>query len=83
VLQSSGKTIKVEAGQTIVEACTLADVDVMVSCEQGVCGTCITSVIEGIPDHRDVYLTPQEKADGHVMLPCCSRSKTPRIVLDL
>lgn len=83
VLQSSGKTITVEAGQTIVQACSLIDVDVMVSCEQGVCGTCITSIIEGIPDHRDVYLTPQEKADGRVMLPCCSRSKTPRIVLDL
>ena len=83
VLQNSGKTIRVEAGQTIVQACEQVGVDVMVSCEQGVCGTCITSVIEGIPDHRDVYLTPQEQADGRVIMPCCSRSKTPKLVLDL
>lgn len=83
VLQQSGHTVRVAPEQTIVEACAQVGVDVLVSCEQGVCGTCITSVIEGVPDHRDVYLTPQEQADGQLILPCCSRAKSARLVLDL
>jgi len=53
------------------------------SCEQGVCGTCLTRVISGTPDHRDHYLTPEEHAANDQFLPCCSRSKSPRLVLDL
>lgn len=83
VLQSSGLTVHVPPDQTIVQACAQAGVEILVSCEQGVCGTCITSVIEGMPEHKDLYLTPQEQADGKLILPCCSRSKTPVLVLDL
>jgi vanillate O-demethylase ferredoxin subunit len=53
------------------------------SCEQGVCGTCLTRVLEGTPDHKDSYLTPEERAANDQFLPCCSRSKTPLLVLDL
>lgn len=53
------------------------------SCEQGVCGTCLTRVIEGIPDHKDLYLTPEEQAANDQFTPCCSRSKSARLVLDL
>ncbi len=82
-LSVSGLTLQVPVDQTIVQVCAEAGVDVLVSCEQGVCGTCISSVIEGTPDHRDAYLTPQERADGKLILPCCSRSKTPKLVLEL
>jgi vanillate O-demethylase ferredoxin subunit len=54
-----------------------------VSCEQGVCGTCLTRVREGVPDHRDLYLTPDERAANDQFTPCCSRAKSPRLVLDL
>jgi hypothetical protein len=66
-----------------VQALSAAGIAVQTSCEQGVCGTCLTRVLEGIPDHRDVYLTPDEQAAGDQFLPCCSRAKTPRLVLDL
>ena len=52
-----------------------AGVDVPVSCEQGVCGTCLTRVIEGVPDHRDMYLTPEEQAANDQFMPCCSRAR--------
>jgi vanillate O-demethylase ferredoxin subunit len=55
----------------------------MSSCEQGVCGTCLTRVLDGAPDHRDQYLTPEEQAEGDQFLPCCSRARSPRLVLDL
>lgn len=83
VLASSGRVVPVAAGQTVVQALAACGVDVMVSCEQGVCGTCLTRVLEGEIDHRDVYLTPEEQAAGDQFTPCCSRAKSARLVLDL
>ncbi len=53
------------------------------SCEQGVCGTCLTGVLEGEPDHRDVFLTDDEKRAGDRMMVCVSRARSRRITLDL
>jgi vanillate O-demethylase ferredoxin subunit len=55
----------------------------MHDCQRGDCGICQVSVIEGTPDHRDYILTDAEKAAGKVMQICVSRSKSPRLVLDL
>ncbi|CAM3777459.1 PDR/VanB family oxidoreductase [Polaromonas hydrogenivorans] len=82
-LASSGRIVMVPSDKTVVQALADAGVDVQVSCEQGVCGTCLTRVIEGIPDHKDMYLTPEEQAANDQFTPCCSRAKTPRLVLDL
>ena len=82
-LASSGRIVAVPKDRTVVQALAGAGVDVPVSCEQGVCGTCLTRVLEGIPDHRDLYLTPEEQAANDQFTPCCSRSKTPLLVLDL
>lgn len=82
-LASSGRVVRVAADRTVVQALADAGVSVATSCEQGVCGTCLTRVIEGEPDHRDMYLTAEEQAAGDQFLPCCSRSKSPRLVLDL
>jgi vanillate monooxygenase ferredoxin subunit len=82
-LQRSGRVITVPKGITIVRALEDAGIPVMVSCEQGVCGTCLTPVLDGVPDHRDSYLTPDEQAANDQMTLCCSRSKSTRLVLDL
>ncbi len=82
-LASSGRIIMVSKDQTVTQALAAAGVEVMVSCEQGVCGTCLTRVLEGVPDHKDSYLMPDEQAANDQFTPCCSRSKTPRLVLDL
>ncbi|RTL48639.1 MAG: oxidoreductase [Rhodocyclaceae bacterium] len=82
-IASRDETITVAANQTIVGALSSVGINVPVSCEQGVCGTCLTRVIEGVPDHRDQYLTTAEQAANDQMLLCCSRAKTSLIVLDL
>jgi len=82
-LASSGKIVVVPSDKTVVQALADAGIDVPVSCEQGVCGTCLTRVLEGVPDHKDMYLTPGEQAANDQFTPCCSRSRTPRLVLDL
>lgn len=82
-LASSGKVVKVGKDQTVVQALAAAGVEVPISCEQGVCGTCLTRVIAGEPDHRDMYLTSEEQAANEQFLPCCSRAKSALLVLDL
>jgi vanillate O-demethylase ferredoxin subunit len=83
VAATSGITVQVREDQTIVEALAQAGLKVNVSCKQGICGSCLTDVLEGEPDHRDSYLTDEEKADGDQILLCCSRSKCGRLVIDL
>jgi vanillate O-demethylase ferredoxin subunit len=82
-LASSGRVIAVPAQQSVLAALAEAGVVVPSSCEQGVCGTCLTRVLSGTPDHRDQYLLPDEQAAGDQFLPCCSRAKSARLVLDL
>ena len=82
-LARSGKTVSVSDGKTLLDALLDAGVAVQYSCSQGICGTCCTTVLEGTPDHRDDYLTPEEKAGNRAMMVCCSGSLTPRLVLDL
>lgn len=83
VAAASGIAVTVLENQTIVEALAQAGLKVNVSCKQGICGSCLTDVIEGEPDHRDHYLTDEEKADGDQILLCCSRAKCGRLVIDL
>lgn len=82
-LASSGRIVVVGKDQTATDALAAAGVEIPVSCEQGVCGTCLTRVLDGTPDHRDVYLTPEEQAANDQFTPCCSRARSERLVLDL
>jgi vanillate monooxygenase ferredoxin subunit len=82
-IASTGAVIRVAADQSVVAALATAGIDVPTSCEQGVCGTCLTRVLEGTPVHRDMYLTPDEQAKGDQFTPCCSRASSARLVLDL
>jgi len=82
-LASSGQLVEVGAEQTVVQALAAHGVEVPTSCEQGICGTCLTRVLEGEPDHQDQYLTDEERAANDQFLPCCSRARTPLLVLDL
>ncbi|MEZ5812543.1 MAG: PDR/VanB family oxidoreductase [Rhizobiaceae bacterium] len=82
-LASTGEVLPVPAGKSIIEVLEEAGHDVLYDCQRGDCGICQTEVISGTPDHRDVVLSDDEKASGKVMQICVSRSKSPRLVLDL
>lgn len=83
VAQRSGKTFDVQPGETIAARLAENGVAVQVSCQSGVCGTCLTRVVEGMPDHRDLVQTDLEKASNARITVCCSRSKTKTLVLDI
>lgn len=82
-LRRTGTTVAVSPGTSVLHALREAGADLLSSCEQGTCGTCLTPVLEGTPDHRDSILTDHERAANDCMLPCVSRSCGDRIVLDL
>jgi vanillate O-demethylase ferredoxin subunit len=82
-LRRSGETVRVDAEQTVVEALAAHGVVIPISCEQGICGTCLTQVCNGVPDHRDQYLTDEEHARNDQFTPCCSRSLTAVLELDI
>jgi vanillate O-demethylase ferredoxin subunit len=83
VLQGSGVRCTVQPGQSIVEAAAAAGVQIGTSCGEGFCGSCRTVVLAGIPDHRDSVLSEKEHAANQCLMPCVSRCRGERLVLDL
>lgn len=83
VLQRSGRKVHVPAGKTILDALLDENVSVPYACSNGVCGTCLTSVVSGTPDHRDQFLSEAEQKLGKSIILCCSGSRSPVLGLDL
>jgi ferredoxin len=83
LLAKSGRTFVVPPDRSILSVVEEAGVGVISSCAHGTCGTCETAVLEGVPDHRDAVLTPEEQAVNDCMMICISRARSPRLVLNL
>jgi len=82
-LAQSGQLFQIPADRSVFEVLDEAGIAIETSCEQGICGSCITRVLHGTPDHRDQFMTDAEHARNDQFTPCCSRAKSPRLVLDL
>lgn len=82
-LARAGASYTVPAEKSIIQVLAEHGVRVSNSCEQGVCGTCVTGVLEGTPDHRDAFLSERERKACDKMMLCVSRAKSERLVLDL
>lgn len=78
----SGVSATVPAGTSILDVATDNGLFVLRSCSEGVCGTCETVVMEGEPEHRDSVLSEEDRQQGCFM-PCVSRARSNRLVLDL
>lgn len=83
VLQRSMQTLEVGAEESIIAALERAGVRADTSCEDGICGTCETRILDGNAEHRDSVLTKKEQDAGRTMMICVSRCKGDRLVLDL
>lgn len=81
--RASGISVTVGPEDTIAKALARAGVKIEVKCEEGVCGTCVTDVLEGTPDHRDKFLTDEEREECSMICACCSRACSSKLVLDI
>lgn len=82
-IASTGQILDVAPDRSALEVMHEHGIPVPASCETGICGTCITKVLAGIPDHRDFILNAKEREAGDQFTPCCSRAKSPLLVLDI
>ncbi|STZ76966.1 Phthalate dioxygenase reductase [Bergeriella denitrificans] len=82
-IASNGALIDIPADKSITQVLEEEGYFVPVSCEEGICGTCLTHLVDGEVLHRDQFLTEEEHAEGKVFTPCCSRARSDVLVLDL
>ncbi|WP_345067163.1 PDR/VanB family oxidoreductase [Leifsonia kafniensis] len=82
-LARSGRTIRVPAGISALDAASTAGVFIVSSCRSGYCGSCEVAVLSGVVDHRDSILDAAERAENSCMFPCVSRAVGDKVVIDL
>ncbi|WP_308816477.1 PDR/VanB family oxidoreductase [Pseudonocardia alni] len=83
VALDTGEEFEVPADRSILEVLTDNGIEVFRSCEEGVCGSCVSGVVEGVPEHRDSCLSAADRAAGDQIALCVSRARTPRLVVEL
>jgi len=81
-IASTGQSFVVPPSVSLAQVLRSNGIEVPLSCEQGLCGACLTRVLEGVLDHRDHFLTPDEQAANDQFTACCSRAKGT-VVLDI
>ncbi|MDR4946446.1 PDR/VanB family oxidoreductase [Neobacillus cucumis] len=82
-LHKSNQLLQVREGESLLETLLKNNIQAPYSCRIGGCGSCQVDVLEGDVDHRDLFLSDQEKENSNVMLTCVSRGKCGTLVLDL
>ncbi|GAA3555069.1 PDR/VanB family oxidoreductase [Marinobacter xestospongiae] len=83
VINSTGEHIAIPSDESILSVLNSKGFDVHYGCSSGLCGSCITDVLEGEIDHRDSVLDDEERAEGDCMCVCVSRAKSEVLVLDM
>lgn len=83
VINGTGHQVEVAADETALEALERSGYEVSYSCEQGICGSCVLDIVEGLPDHQDAFLTDKERRENLKFTPCCSRALTPSLTIEL
>lgn len=79
----TGEVFSIPADRSIVEVLRDNGIDVETSCNEGICGTCVNGVLDGVPDHRDNCLSKADRAANDQMALCVSRAQSPRLIIEL
>jgi vanillate O-demethylase ferredoxin subunit len=80
---STGKVYRIPEHKAVTASLAEHGVRIPTSCEQGVCGVCVTRVITGEVEHLDCVLTEEQRERHGHFTPCCSRAKGDLLVLDI
>jgi ferredoxin-NADP reductase len=79
----TGEEFEIPPDRSILSVLVENGIEVFKSCEEGVCGSCVSGVLDGVPDHRDSCLSATDRAAGDQMALCVSRARTPRLTIEL
>jgi len=79
----TGEVFDVPVGKSILAVLEENGIEVFKSCTEGICGSCVSGVLDGIPDHRDHCLSAAAKATNKEVALCVSRSLTDKLVIEL
>lgn len=83
ILKRSRRTFDVPRNTSLLDMLLASGLEVPHSCREGTCGACEVFVIDGVPEHRDMVLTPEEREANTSMMVCCSGSRSSELTLDL
>jgi ferredoxin-NADP reductase len=83
VLKRTGRTVSVPSGASLLEAVEKEGIRLPSLCRQGFCGECRVSVLSGAIEHRDIFLSTEEKESGQMMMACVSRAAGTEVEIDL
>jgi cytochrome P450/ferredoxin-NADP reductase len=83
VLADTGRTVTVDADESVLDAVNRAGASVLSTCREGTCGSCEVRVLAGVPEHRDSVLSPAERAANEYMMTCVSRATSLSLTLEL
>jgi ferredoxin-NADP reductase len=83
-LRDQDREVRVRANRTLLDALQDDGIDVMWDCLRGECGLCAATVVEceGQLDHRDVFLSDEEKEEGRAIITCVSRAVGGAVTID-
>jgi vanillate O-demethylase ferredoxin subunit len=79
-LAKSGRVLDIPADKTILDVLKAEGIRIKTLCRDGVCGTCTVGLLSGKADHRDDYLTDEDR-ESQIQV-CVSRAM-PGEVLEL
>ncbi|WP_371539488.1 PDR/VanB family oxidoreductase [Streptomyces sp. NBC_01023] len=79
----TGEEWEVPAGRSILSVLEENGIEVFKSCEEGICGSCVSGVLEGTPEHRDNCLSAADKASDTQIALCVSRAASDKLVIEL
>lgn len=83
-IASTGAVYAIGAEDSILDVLEAQGIEILRSCQQGICGSCVTRVLAGTPIHNDYVLTDEDRDEQGLFTPCCSRAAPgDRLVLDL
>jgi vanillate O-demethylase ferredoxin subunit len=82
-LHRSGRSFDIPADESALAVLLKNGIDVAHTCTFGTCGSCVTRVLSGIPEHRDTVLSEGLKASNEFIALCVSRAVTAELTVDL
>ncbi len=83
-IRDQDREVTVRSNRTLLDALKDHEVEMMWDCLRGECGLCAAEVleVEGELDHRDVFLSDEQKEEGKTIITCVSRAVGGAITID-